>query len=201
MSKIETGRWSDQLRRMLGMAGSPVVAAELSPEISPTIQLEGPSAEWAFLKGVRLAASGLAITAAAGTGSTVRLRNPLNSACIAVITAIGLSADSIQDFQIRLGQTDVNFGGVLLSTVRDSRWGQVGATGRNALIVSATNTLPPAVGEDISRWRGAAGITVYYPSEIVLAPGDNLDMGGRTANIPMQVNLAWAERGLPELEG
>ena len=53
MSKIETGRFSDLLRRSLGMKGQELVSAELAPELSPTWQVESAlNQEWDWAKGV-----------------------------------------------------------------------------------------------------------------------------------------------------
>lgn len=200
MSKIEVGRYANQLRRMFGMAGSSIVSAELSPEISPTVQLEGPVAEWEFLKGVRLAGSGQNITAGAVNPSSIRLLNPVGSGCIATVTRLLYSTSGIQQMSVFLGGAAVNIGAVVATGVRDSRWNAGGATGQNALILSITNSGGVLVGQRMYLARTNPDLTVILPTSYVLLPGDNLDVSGFSNNTAIQASFEWSERGLPELE-
>ena len=86
MGSIEVGRFSDLLRRMFSMVGQLEVAAELSPEVSPTVELESAqNQEWDFLKGVKQCATSEEIAANAGAGGQFRLRNPPDSGTLATV--------------------------------------------------------------------------------------------------------------------
>jgi len=200
VSKIEIGRYSEQLRRMLGMKGVQEVSGELSPEITATLELEGPTDEWAFLKQLRLAGVGTRVTAGAVNVSTVRLRNPAASGCIAVIEEILFGTQVTQILRIQLGQAAVEIGGVLLTGVRDSRWEASGAAGQNSLILSSTNSGGAVVGRVMQMTHVLANAPLVVPIKFVLLPGDNLDLTGLSNNIEITVSLGWTERALPSLE-
>lgn len=200
MAKIEVGRWSDQLRRMLGMAGTSVVAAELSPEISPTIQLEGPGAEWNFLKGVRDCGGGGQLGAGAGFVSKWRFRNPAGSGVIIVIEVIALTPVATANLAIRGNAQTVNFTQLLLPSVMDARWGPIGSA-RPSLILSEDNTVAAVpAGEEMGRVSRSANGEWLYDREIVLVPGSNIDAGTETQNVGCRMWARWRERGLPVLE-
>lgn len=200
MSKIEIGRYSDQLRRMFGMAGVMEVAAELSPEITATIELEGPSAEWNYLKGVRDAGCGADIAAAVGFLGNNRLRNPVGSGVIATIKGVALtSVTSRASYVIARGVETGDLAlGTVNTTVLDERWAALGQT---SLIWSVTNLdAAGQAGRAFVRGRLLADTQVLYPFPIVLPPGTSLDFGSADSNIRIIAWAAWSERALPLLE-
>lgn len=183
------------------MKGITEVSGELSPEVSPTIQLEGPTAEWSFLKGVRLAASGFRRTGAVGTLSSLRLRNPPGSGIIAVVTLLTVSADQDTDFELRIGTETAALPLVVATAVRDSRWNMQGVLAQNALDLSVTNAAGSIGGETpIARVGVLGGTTFIYSVPIVLVPGDSIDGGLNTSDRTLVFSLAWSERQLPALE-
>ncbi len=185
---------------MLGMAGANIVASELSPEISPTIEVEGATPEWAFLKGLRLAGAGTLVTAGAANVSSARLRNPGNSTTIAVITQVQVRPVAVQGLQLQLGEIAVDIGAVLLTRVRDSRWNPSGGAGRNVLVLSSTNSGGGLIGGVLAQSVAAANELFTYDQGILLLPGDALDITGVINNSAIHLTLAWTERGLPDLE-
>lgn len=202
MAQIETGRFSSLLRRMLGMAGQVEVSGELSPEISPVLLLEGPTAEWAYLKGLRLSAASAEIGASVGNIGGWRLRNPVDSGAIAVLegTLFTVDTSSIR-VVLTLGQETVDLASIAETTVRDSRWGPSGVTGRNALILS-TQALaaPPGQDRGLYNSRMIAAAEAGYEVPVVLMPGDAVDGATVGTNIAIQLSLWWTERALPRLE-
>ncbi len=199
MSKLEVGRWSDLLRRMTGQKGSSLVASELAAEISPTFELEGPTAEWAFLKGVRLAAASTRVTAGVGD-SRWRLRNPANSGCIAVVGPIVFSLGAAGRYRIRMGIETTDVGGVLTTAVRDTRWNAEGVQ-RNALVFSSANAAGAVGGNATLLDAFVLSLTSFtYTPTFVLNPGDSVDGGSVSSAVEVLVGLAWTERGLPALE-
>jgi len=202
VAKIEIGRFSELLRRMLAMKGAEVVAGDLSPEISPTIELEGPTAEWSFLKAVRLQATNVVIAGAAATLSMCRLRNPLASGVIAVVDRISYSINGGgQNFRIVIGrdQVDLAIGGP--TEVRDSRWQNDAILSRSALSFSSTNLGVLFGGNTVISEHRISSTTIYtYDTPIVLNPGDSLEAGSTSVNSGLQVSWAWQERMVPPLE-
>ena len=201
MSKIEVGRWSQQLRRMLGQAGQDVVAAELAPEISPTFELEGMSVQWNFLKGVRDVYVGQTIAAVALNVGKWRFRNPADSGMAAVFSLIRLvPASGAAALAIRVNSQTTDFATSQPTTVPDTRWGPL-TTGRSAIVATFTNavTAIPA-GQTVAQSREPTSIAWQYDQEIFIPPGVTMDVGTDTANIQMTASFKWSERPFPVLE-
>ena len=201
MSKIEIGRYSELLRRQLGMKGVTEVAGELSPEISPTFVLEGPGAEWDFLKAVRGCRCADEQLGAVGFASVFRLRNPVGSGVIAVVDAVAVTPEGTVQIGVARGQIFGELANLLVTVVPDLRWGAVGATTTTLIFSSAAAGGGPG-GDVIARAR-PLGLTEWlYREPIVLMPGTNLDwgMGFGSTNENVHGWAAWRERQLPALE-
>jgi len=201
VSKIETGRFSELLRRMLGQKGQEIVAAELSPEVSPTIQLEGPAPEWDFLKGVRDCRMLVVFPAAAGFVATARLRNPAASGVIATILHVHMAILTQANVSLRLGALGTDLANVSNTVVPDTRWSSAGATD-SALRGSdngAADAIGPAGDAVLQEAIPAAG-RIDYPHPWVMMPGASLDIGCTNANVAFQAWILWTERALPALE-
>jgi len=200
VSKIEIGRYSELLRRMLGQKGQEIVAAELSPEVSPIIILEGTGAEWDFLKSVRGCRCQGAVVGQPGFSSRFRLRNPVNSGVIAVIDEVGFSGAGVK---FRMGRAQI-FGdhpAPLLTVVPDLRWGSVGAT-TTTLLFSKDNTSALGIPGDLFMQIGVAADNYFkYTQPTVLVPGTSLEWGTNILDSDIDTYVAWRERALPDLEG
>lgn len=199
MAKIESGRWSELLRRALNMKGQEQVASELSPEISPTWQLEGPTAEWAFLKSVRLAGGAQDIVNVIGNRSILRLRNPAGSGVIGVVDFISYSAELTSIALLRFGQITVDLPGITAVTARDQRW-EPGGVLSTTLRMSFANGGEVPSGRILWRERTLANVGISYNQPIVLTPGTNLDLSATTLNITLDVTFVWKERRLLDVE-
>ena len=204
MARIEIGRWSDLLRRALSMVGQLDVASELSPEVSPTWQLESAlNQEWDFLKGVRQCSSSESIDPNVGGGGQFRLRNPLTSRALATVHQIVLTGDVAgQRWAIHVGPQSADLVNTSLSTARDGRWSQPGALQASVLIASfqnAVGAVPTGAGT-IARWNSVANVSEPYFEQIMLAPGDAVTFGSLTANQRVLVTVSWHERGVQPLE-
>ena len=201
MSKIQIARYSEQLRRMLGMKGVETVASELSPEISATINLETAGAEWDFLKGVRGGTAAGVEAASPANACTFRLRNPVDSGAIAVVSFVEMSGSGITQFRVTRNTEVTDLANVGVTTTPDFRWGQTGAITTTALIFSSKNNTPAApVGDLMAIRQLVANSYFLYVNEVVLIPGTAMDFGASNANLQVFVNTAWKERRLPELE-
>lgn len=212
MSKIESPRFSSLLRRYLGMVGQASVADELSPEISPGIQLEGERPEWEFLKGAKLMSAPLNVTGAAGTTSAFRFRNPSTSGVIAIFggrpneAMCELSMDAqagataAVQFQSR-ADSGVNLTATLAGIPRDTRYTNVAAN-TSALIGSQTNNLVGAAGDifhgGLSTNLGI--IPVYFRFTFVLTPGNELNIVFPVANTSTRGGILWLEKRIDQLE-
>jgi len=202
VSKIEIGRFSELLRRMLGMKGQTEVAGELSPEISPTLVLEGPTAEWDFLKGVRGCACAEELAGGVGFTTRFRLRNPQDSGVIAEVHFLTMSSNLSPDFNVNRGQIFGELPQALVTVVPDLRWGAIGTT-TTALIFSGDNASAAGPAGDLIATARVVSKTVFtYSVPTVLVPGTSLDWGLKAGITDGRVFTfaAWKERQLPRLE-
>ena len=200
MSKIEIGRYSELLRRQFGMKGTATVAAELSPEISPIVILEGDTDEWHYLKGVRDCAFGDLVLAAPTFTSKWRMRNPIDSGVIAIVEFFEVWGDLISTYRAAINNQTVDLPTAVQAAVLDARWGIVG-TAEPAVIVSASNAQAAGpAGTSISEARVLATTPWTYGHEVVLVPGAVLDFGISGLNQTVRATARWRERAFPALE-
>jgi len=202
MSKIEIGRWSEQLRRMLGMAGVDRVAGDLSPEISPVIVLENPTVDLLFLKGVRQCFGGHNLAAAGGFTSKWRLRNPTGSGVIAVINWLTLTPDPTTNLRVAVNEQTVNLTVVLNTTIPDARWNALNtANPQSTLVLSASNAQATGpAGDLLVETQSLANVEWMFPSRFPLLPGVSVDFGTSVANVAARMWVEWTERAFPVLE-
>ena len=202
MSKIEIGRYSDLLRRALSMVGQLDIAAELSPELSPTWQLEAATDEWQFLKGVKVCSAAERILANVGAGGQFALRNPAGSGALAVIDDISLTANSVNDFVITVQTSTVDLANTALSVVRDLRWPVTGAAGQAMMLPTFQNAVGavPVGAGTIHAVRTIGNTRADYKQQVVLPPGTRVVFGGLVVNVAVQASIAWHERGVQPLE-
>jgi len=201
MSKIEVGRYSALLRRALGMSGTEDVAGDLSPELSPTWELEGPTDEWSFLKDVREIGLGETIANGAGAGH-FRIRNPPGSGVLAVIKPISVAGDGTSNNTAKIQELTADLTNTSLAAARDTRWLTQSTFSHSAMVLSFQNTGGMSVGNG-TIWlsRALASTEVAYKEEVILAPGFALTFGSLINNVSLFLTASWHERQLPALEG
>ena len=202
MSKIETGRFSELLRRALNMKGQEIVAGDLSPEISPTWQVETDELQWDFLKGVKACSAYEVIAANVGAGGHMRLRNPVGSGVIAMIDLVHISpAGSGQNrITLRSGQTS-DLLNTSFTTARDLRWIPSSIGQQSAMVVTftaASGSVPSngALYDSIADSRPL----IDWVGGAIVTPGTALEFGTFTANIICACGVEWRERRIDEIE-
>jgi len=199
VSKIEVGRYSELLRRSLGMKGVVSVAEELSPEVSPTIELEAATQEWSFLKQVREVGAAGGHSPGAGLPATFRLINPAGSGVLAVVTRIETANDTAGDSIIRMvTPAQVALAIAEQTGVRDTRWETTG-TQVSPLTLTSGSTAPFG-GFLLSSVRIGPNQFHVYDVPLMLAPDSSVDFGTSTINVVIRCSVAWHERGIQPLE-
>jgi len=199
VSKIEVGRFSSLLRRVLNMKGVSDVSSELSPEISPVLTLESERPEWEFLKGQKLMSVVFAGRSVAGQNSAIRLRNPVDSGVVAVFPAGGIIVGiTLNTSVILLERNTIQaaLAEVIPSVARDTRYPQLAAS---ALLASQGNNIA-ASGE--AYWSifldDKAQTTVDVP--FVLTPGFQLQLSSTSNALVLRGAFGWLERRLDQME-
>ncbi len=201
MSRIQTGRFSQLLRRFLDQKGTEVVASELSPEISPVFILENDRPDWLFLKGERLLSFSTQSVSVATLGPTFRLRNPPDSGMLGTVSLVTWSSDTVGAASIRITISNNDLaGGFIASTARDGRNLQSLGINKAAMIVSFNATIAP-VGDLMFTTRVPIDIPFFFSEPVVLSPGRALDVGGITNQSEgVFGSMHWTERALPQIE-
>lgn len=203
MGSIQVGRWSDLLRRAFSMVGQLDVAAELSPEVSPTWELESAAdVQWDFLKRVKQCSSAEAVVANVGAGAQFRLRNPPDSLTLATVNFISMVCNALNPYAITIGRGTADLANGALTTARDTRW-RDSPTGNQAIMIAsfqnAVGAVPVGAGT-IYRGRAGGNNELTYETPFVLDPGTFVTFGGLTANLLVDFAIDWKERGTEPLE-
>jgi len=183
------------------MAGTQIVAAELSPELSPTWQVEGPTAEWDFLKAVRLVSASTSLSPVAGQTARYALINPANSGMIATVSSVRYSSGNPSRFLLRfIGVALAPFATLAEAGARDSRWGAPGTTISPITFSAENNAAVIAGGFEVHDTRVLADSPFSFNEPVVLAPGSSLFWGSTFLNFSTSSSVHWSERRLPALE-
>lgn len=206
MSQIQSGRWSELLRRATGQAGIEVIASELGPEISPTWQLESNTAEWDYLKSTRRLLCNVDI--ATGVGNPAwRLRNPANSSVLAVVDrhTISVNNGAVKvHYMIEHDASDLGTTGFPI--VSDTRWVPIGT-----LIDASISSLVFTTDNSGSMITSGALIGTYHiahdvqpltvlETPVVLSPGWSMTMTCSESAKALMGCVEFRERTLPPLE-
>jgi hypothetical protein len=206
-NEILVGRFNRALQKYFGIKGGPP-APQLASDIQVAHNLESGQ-ENRYLEGWFLYGIGKQF-AAGGAGNTnqLRLRNPVTSGSVAVITKINLANSSVAaDAPV----IDVG-GGTGAAVTTDL------ATSEAANVVSMDRRMNKLSGMSLSSVQNAApvvqGVIVaaLMPAngnfevlfddsqELPLLPGMALQIRGSAGNITSSVTLWWRERSLEEGE-
>lgn len=183
------------------MAGVTIVSGEVSPEISPTVELEGRSPEWDFLKGVRgCFAAAEQLKGGLTFRSKFRLRNPATSGVIAVVQAFEASTDANARLAAAVNAQTVDFATAIVPAVPDVRWGAL-ANQQTSLIASRDNTqITGPAGNLLGSVRITDGRPWLVRQPFAMMPGTTFDWGCQSDDTDCLAWVHWIERSLPELE-
>ncbi len=203
MSKIEVGRYSDRLRRTLGMKGVSEVAGELSPEISPVMVLEDVSLEWLFLQQVRACGSATVLVGNVANESIIRWRNPAGSGVIARFTHLDYFAT--QNVIHTWGYSTPAVGDLPTASVTavfDHRWADSGGVDRTTIRTSRTSAgTTIALASSIFVASPQLQTAYQWDGEIILLPGEAVELGSSgSVDVNLNASARWTERQLPALE-
>lgn len=198
MAKIEIGRFSDLLRRLLSMSGVSTVASELAPEISPVFVLEQERPEWEFLKNAKLCTSQFSVTPVAAQFPQARLRNPPGSGIVAVFTDFNWAVGLTSVVNLWRVTTLLDMAGPANTMSRDTRLAALNISG---LIATQQTSAVALTGDFFYHAVNNAGEdTMPIKVPFVLTPGFAIDIGGETVNSSLRGNFHWLERRLGALE-
>lgn len=206
-NEILVGRYNRFLQKFLSMKGGPP-APQLASEIAATFALFHGQ-ENRILEAWNIFGVAANVAAAAGFTSGVRLRNPVGSNVIAVVTALRISetqADApfsanggaTADLATVLGTANANF---------DSRLGPPTATS-SVCILSRQNTaaaVPALTNQNtFDALRVQANVPrdliFFEDQEITILPGSAIQIIAGAVNFDLEVAIMFRERALEDSE-
>lgn len=180
------------------MKGVQTVASELSPEISPTWELERDAIEWGFLKQVRYVAGAGVQPAQAAAVSTIRLRNPPGSGVLGVIDFAGFSVpvnNSTLTILFSSAVAQAALGTAIVTGTQDGRWGFI-----EAVLGMSRANVGGAGSFFIANRILLTNQYETFESQVVLPPNTSIDFTVTSVNVALTLNLNWHERAITPLE-
>ena len=212
-NEILAGRYNRMLQKLFQLKGGPP-ASQLASEVMPVFALFGGNENRAIESWNQYAAFVSQPAVAANQGA-IRMRNPVGSNVIAVVTKVmfKMAAAQSDNFNMTFGIV-----GTDLSTIVTAFPTAGSGVGRldprqNALAPTLilSNQSTGAVAPGLTTGFNMASIPAFQSinfldyivtdsQEFTIAPGDALQMTNQNVNSQITVNLMWRERSLEESE-
>jgi len=202
MNEIQVGRFNRFFQKHLGIKGGPPVPS-LAPEISPNFTLPFFN-DILFPLSWNMYGAQSSVVATAANNGDLRLRNPATSNVIAVVLrACVMSTAAVTTFYtLQYGQPTTDAQSVMLRRALDGRLG--GSVTGSAVIPSIGFNNADQIGTSIYRRQAPSGGDVEFILDrdwnIILTPGDGIQIQCGTQNQAMDGSLIWLERFLEEGE-
>jgi hypothetical protein len=198
-NEILVGRYNRGLQKHFGLKGGPP-APQLASEISVSFPLlVGKEHRW--VDAWNLWGVGLAAGPFAAQISDFRLRNPAGSNIAAVIEKLLVSTAlaNIITMSNRLALADADLASVAATVPMDRR---LGISAQSIVKASFQTGAAPGVAFGLFQTLAGAPFDVLADTqhEIVLMPGDFIQLDTGVANDTMRVTAWWRERFLEEGE-
>lgn len=191
-NQLLASSFADFARRRFG---EDIELSALAPEILPTLGLQFDRPDWGFLFSELLVSTSLVQPLNAAQVSACQLRNPAGSNVVAIVEAIDISVNSVNDIAIGhlLNQVDLATPGNG-NVVRDARWVQGGASTNQGICVGSRANLGAANANLILQVSLTANTPFTFRSPLVLAPNATLRVATIFNNTGLTASFHWRER-------
>jgi hypothetical protein len=200
-NEILVGRFNRALQKLLSMKGGPP-SAQLATEITPNIQFNSMGQDFRALEDWYRFGIAFQVAANAANQSAVRLRNPPNSNKIVVIEKLsfGVTVLSTLSVESQTINTDLATVNPIASNVS---WDKRKNSG-SVVISSLTNVAPAALSlgrEFVELLASTSWNSITTDNqEIILSPGEALQVRTVVNNVLLDVTFWWRERFFEESE-
>lgn len=204
-NEILEGRFNRALQKLFSMKQGPVTP-QLSGELMPVLPFFW-GAEARYLEGWNLFGQFVFVAAGgAGTFGHVRLRNPIGSGIMAVITSVKISESTQNDFpQVQYGNPSATQNDE--ASIAPGRFSldSRGASSATSILSFGTPTVQVPTNASALAQVGVLNNTTIEivqtdDQEIPLPPGNYILVTGNTANTGLAVTFMWRERVLADSE-
>lgn len=196
-NEILVGRYNRALQKLLALKGPPP-SPQLSPEIGVALRVPGGNEE-AYLWGWGLYGARADQAAVALENSRIRIRNPVGSNVIAVITKISYRTGASEALSFEVGAMTVDLAALSTLSTFDPR-----GTSQPTCIVSFGTVVGGLVGTsfgfETSLVNPSTNFIVSESQEIPLLPGQGIQVRTIVVNLNLSVTYLWRERFLEESE-
>ncbi len=202
-NEILVGRFNRALQKLLSMKGGPP-SAQLATEITPNIQFNSMGQDFRALEDWYRFGILTEVVSNVGNQSAVRFRNPPSSNRIVVIEKLfaGNEAAGIVNFVLETQTVNTDLASVVAINANVS-WDKRKNVG-SALVNSFTNVAPAALSLGRQGFSLIAGGNVDMiltdNQEIILSPGEAIQVRTITQNTQLDVTMWWRERFFEESE-
>lgn len=198
MNEINDSAINDFLKRRLNIADNPAPASTLAPEVMPVFQIQPPSQEDDFLRGMRRCGASSIQVADALNYSVAVLQNPATSNLLVMLDEVFITRMTDTAFTLHYVELDTFIPGIgsFGTTSLDSRWPLRSGFRSAAIFRSGLTTVAPHIS-----WVQWAAID-YFASNapqklnpgVTLRPGTMYVIYTNGLNLPLGVALRWRER-------
>ncbi len=196
-NEILVGRFNRFLQKFLSMKG-PASMNVLAPELQAQLAFLA-GAESFLHQGWSLYSNAMGFGAGgAGNFATMRLRNPIPSNAIAVITGLFIETSG-QTFDLSFNIVNSDLGAATPSAAWDTR-GETTVTNVSSAIFSALNGVTSDLPFLLAVYNGTPGGANRITQEFPLLPGTSIQLRNTTANAAGIATIFWRERFLEESE-
>lgn len=199
LNEIQVGRFNRFFQKLLAIKGGPPVPS-LGPELTPTFPLRN-GVENLYLESFERFAFAIVVAGVAGDTSDLQLRNPTGSNIVAIVEKAVVSAALGGEYELQFGQPGTSD----LATIGVARSLDTRARPKPSSIVSSGT---PVGGRQIGNTiifaqlpgNGYIDFVGNPNQEILLLPGDAIEMQSDTLAQTAFFSVYWRERFLEESE-
>jgi len=205
-NEILAGRYNRYLQKLFQLKGGPP-AAQLASEVMPVFQFF-TGVENRVLEGWHRYGLLMSITAGAATNSLVRLRNPITANVIAVMEKLTVSNNTAGNviYAVRSGNLSAADAAVINVMANTGRWDSRGQLASVLIISSNSASVATPASPGSTKVQGNALVGTAYDfintldQEMLILPGDAVDVLMGTPAVSLDVSWTWRERALEDSE-
>jgi len=202
-NEILVGRFNRALQKLMGMKGGPP-AGQLSGDIQANIQFNSMGQDFRALEDWYRFGIFMQLGGSAAVQNQIRMRNPANSNRIIIFEKIVVnnSVATASTFDLETQTTNTDLGTIIPSTSNLS-WDKRKNVGSGIIMSQQINALALSlIREEVLL---PAGQPPYWfirrdDEEIILSPGEAIQVRQQTVNQQLSVTWWWRERFFEESE-
>jgi hypothetical protein len=202
-NEILVGRFNRALQKLMGMKGGPP-AGQLSGDIQANVQFNAMGQDFRALEDWYRFGIFMQLGGSAAVQNQIRMRNPAGSNRIIVFEKISVtnSVATASAFDLETQTTNTDLGTIIPSTSNLS-WDKRKNVGSGLIMSQAINAAALSLIRQEILVQGTQGFFNFIGrdnEEIILSPGEAIQVRQQTVNQQLSVTWWWRERFFEESE-